>query len=259
MAVACGGERLPSVSLVDKVYEGALRCIFRVSDLGDALERSRKMIQDALADARAELGALQARQVELEALIAQAEAALGETGASVEQPEQPHMTLHEALAHVLRENGSDWMTVRELTDTVNEQGLYRRRDGKPIEVNQVHARTTNYPALFEKDGGSVRLREESLMLTTHPRQSVTLFKDDDERFHDWLDQNPDGYFVNCDREPKSNYLVLHVSSCPHFDRSPKVKWTTAYVKLCSESRADLEEWADETVRGELTLCRDCFR
>jgi hypothetical protein len=42
--------------------------------------------------------------------------------------------------------------VRQLADAVNERGLYRKRDGSPVEVNQVHARTSNYEALFEKNG-----------------------------------------------------------------------------------------------------------
>jgi hypothetical protein len=35
---------------------------------------------------------------------------------------------------------------------VNERGLCCERDGRPVEVKQVHVRTNNYDALFEKDG-----------------------------------------------------------------------------------------------------------
>ena len=69
------------------------------------------------------------------------------------------LTLHAALEFILRENGNPWMTVRELADRVNASGLYTTRDGSPVEVNQIHARTKNYSALFEKDRGRVRLRE----------------------------------------------------------------------------------------------------
>ena len=60
------------------------------------------MIRAALADARAELAALDARRSELEALISQGETALGDA-----QPAagKTMMTLHEALAQILRENG----------------------------------------------------------------------------------------------------------------------------------------------------------
>jgi len=60
------------------------------------------------------------------------------------------MTLHEALAQILRENGNAPMTARALADVVNDRGLYRTRDGSPVEVNQIHARTKNYQDLFEK-------------------------------------------------------------------------------------------------------------
>ena len=69
------------------------------------------------------------------------------------------LTLHEALAHVLRERGNEWTSARELADEVNTHGLYVKRDGRPVEVNQVHARVKNYPQLFEKNGSQIRLRE----------------------------------------------------------------------------------------------------
>src|SRR5215469_15503423 len=124
-----------------------------MNELEQALQKSRQLIGSALDEARAELAALNARRAELEALIAQAEVALG----SPQPPAAPPaMTLHEALALILRENDNEPMTVRQLTDAVNERGLYRKRDGSPVEVNQVHARTSNYEALFEKDGALIR-------------------------------------------------------------------------------------------------------
>ena len=225
-----------------------------MSNLADALERSREMIRAALADARAELSALDARRAELQALIAQGESALG----GVPQPDdETGLTLHEALAQVLRENGNTPTTARALTDAVNNRGLYRKRDGSAVEVNQVHARTNNYPDLFEKEGSLIKLRTESRMLTDHP-ETITVFKDDDSGFLGWLDDHADGYFLNSDRNPKPTYLVMHRPSCPHFDRSPSVRWTKDYIKICSRSRDDLEEWASGTVGGEATLCRSCF-
>ena len=51
------------------------------------------------------------------------------------------------------------MSARELADEVNSRGLYAKRDGRPVEVNQVHARVKNYPQLFEKDGSQIGLRD----------------------------------------------------------------------------------------------------
>ena len=149
------------------------------------------------------------------------------------------------------------MTARALTDAVNTRNLYRKRDGSPVEVNQVHARTNNYPDLFEKEGPLIKLRTESRMLTDHPA-TITVFKDDDSGFLGWLDNHADGYFINCNRNPKPSYLVMHRPSCPHFDRRPGVRWTKDYIKMCSRSRDDLQEWASGTVGGEATLCSTCF-
>jgi len=225
-----------------------------MTELANALQKSRQMIESALADARTELAALDARRSELEALIAQGEAAVG---SAQPQVAATAMTLHEALVLILRENDNEPMTVRQLTDAVNERGLYRKRDGSPVEVNQVHARTSNYEGLFEKDGAVIRLREESSMVTAHA-DSITHFRDDDAGFFEWLTECPEGYFINADRNPKPNYLVLHRPKCPHFTGGQGLHWTKDYIKFCSRDRDELEEWAAGTVGGEVTLCRSCF-
>jgi hypothetical protein len=225
-----------------------------MTELEQALQKSRQMIETALDAARTELAVLDGRRAELQALIAQAETALGGPRPSASPPT---MTLHEALVLILRENDNQPMTVRQLADVVNERGLYRKRDGSPVEVNQVHARTSNYEALFEKDGATVRLREESSVVSSRP-PGIELFKDDDDGFLEWLQDNPDGYFINSERNPKPTYLVLHRPSCPHFKSGSALHWTKDYIKFCSRGRGELEDWAAGTVGGEATLCRSCF-
>ena len=66
---------------------------------------------------------------------------------------------------VLREQDNRWMTVRELADVVTTRLLYRKKDGSPVEANQIHARTKNYEQLFEKDGPNVRLRVDKVETT----------------------------------------------------------------------------------------------
>lgn len=230
--------------------------------LGEALERSRQMIENALTEARAELQTLDARRAELLDQIARAEAILGGGGpnppTAATQPGHRPLTLHEAITRVLEDHGNEWMTARELTDEVNRRGLYRKRDGSAVEVNQVHARTNNYGELFEKNGPKIRLKEGATMPATHTA-NVVMFKDDDQGFFDWQDANPEGLFINTERKPNPNYLVLHLSGCSHFDGSDSVRWTKDYVKIASTDRDALEEWASETVGGEITLCGTCFR
>ncbi len=225
-----------------------------MSDIAAALQKSRQIIEAELTGARAELAALDARRDELEALIAQAEAVLGGSPAG---DAEPRMTLHDALAMVLREHDGAPMTARELADAVTQRGLYRKRDGSPVEVNQVHARASNYEELFEKDGSLIRLRTLPPVLADLP-PGVTLFRDDDSGFSGWLDGNPEGYFINAERNPGPRYLVLHRPGCPHFSRNPGLHWTKDYIKICSADRRRLETWAASAVGGEVTLCRTCF-
>ena len=227
-----------------------------MSELEQALQRSREMIKAGLGAAETELAALDARRAELMTLIAQAKAALGAPPPPAAAPTA--MTLHEALVLILEENGNQPMTVRQLADAVNERGLYRKRDGSSVEVNQVHARTSNYEALFEKNGPMIRLREESPVISTRP-PGIELFKDDDDGFYEWMQHNPGGYFLNTERTPKPTYLVLHRSGCSHFDGSPDANWTKTYIKFCSRDRGQLEQWAATTISDDMTLCRSCFR
>ena len=129
--------------------------------LRDALEGARPQLEEALAQAETDLERLDARRAELIELIGRARAALGVAGrsTSVDTEDVRPLTLHDALAQILREQDNAWMTARELTAEVNARGLYKKRDGSPVEANQVHARTKNYAHLFEKDGSQIRLRK----------------------------------------------------------------------------------------------------
>jgi hypothetical protein len=128
-------------------------------DLKSILESARPQLESGIAAAEAELEALETRRLELLALIGQARAALGQPGVAEASVGGGRLTLHEALALVLRESEDEWMTVRELTDQVNARNLYQRRDGSPVEANQVHARTKKYPQ-FDKRGPRVRLLDD---------------------------------------------------------------------------------------------------
>lgn len=212
---------------------------------------SQAAIKEGLVDARAELEAVRMREAELETLIARAEAALGI--ATGESPEEGRLTLHAALDEILRESNNRWMTVQELANEVNRRGTYRKKDGSAVEPSQVHARTKNYDRLFEKEGPRVRLR------VAVGEWDVVIFRDDDDGFHSWLDAHDGAFLINAERNPKPNYLVLHIAGrCGHFDRSPSVHWTRDYIKICSDRRDQLEGWAEQSVGGEVTLCRSCF-
>jgi HB1, ASXL, restriction endonuclease HTH domain len=220
--------------------------------LEEALAMSQTAITEGLADAKAELERVRGREAELEALIARGEAALGIATGDIDR--EGRLTLHDALEQILRENDNRWMTVHELADEINRRALYRKKDGSAVEPNQVHARTKNYNRLFEKEGPRIRLR------VAVGEWDVVIFRDDDDGFHAWLDAHDGAFFINAERNPKPNYLVLHIAGgCGHFDLSPSVHWTRDYIKICSDRREQLEGWAEQTVGGEVTLCGSCFR
>lgn len=60
------------------------------------------------------------------------------------------MTLHEAIEKVLREAAGP-LTFTEIAKAINKDGLYARKDGKPVPASQISARIKNYPLLFSVD------------------------------------------------------------------------------------------------------------
>jgi hypothetical protein len=119
-----------------------------------ALELNRESIQAGLEEALLELTVIEERRNELRALISRARAMLGEP----DTQSSDRQTLHVAIAQILKRHGNRWMTVSELSDIVNRDRLYEKRDGSPVERSQIHARAKNYKDMFEKDGPKVRLK-----------------------------------------------------------------------------------------------------
>lgn len=66
------------------------------------------------------------------------------------------MTLHDAMEKVLLEAGRP-LSARELSGQINTAGLYRKRDGSPVQPGQVHARARKYPHLFTQASGVISL------------------------------------------------------------------------------------------------------
>ena len=129
------------------------------SKLRRVLDGARVEIEAGLREAQAELAELDARRATLVALITRARAALGLV--DEESPESPRqsLTLHEAMAQVLREHGNEALSARQIADEINERRLYSKRDGSNVEVSQIHARAKNYANQFAKVGSKLRLHD----------------------------------------------------------------------------------------------------
>lgn len=81
------------------------------------------------------------------------------------------MYLHEAMREILASAAGHRLTPSDLCEQVDRRGLYRMRDGRRVEVQQIHARVANYPELFRRAGGYVELVEPSGVRGVPPRSA----------------------------------------------------------------------------------------
>ena len=72
-----------------------------------------------------------------------------------EAPER--MNLHDAMAHVLASVPAKRMPAGDLAREINRRGLYRMRDGRPVEAQQIHARAGNYADRFDRNDRGIGL------------------------------------------------------------------------------------------------------
>jgi len=86
---------------------------------------------------------------------------------------------------------------------------------------------------------------------------VERYLNDDSGYLTWLSKSPAGYVLNCAPHPTADYLKLHRTSCPHLNRPAVRSWTTAYQKVCSDSIAALDAWAEATAGARPDRCPVC--
>jgi hypothetical protein len=117
-------------------------------------EASRPEVEAWLIDAARELEALDSQRTKLQDEVALARAWLGQD----EDGARGDLALQNAMALILREGGNVGMRAPALAREINERNLYRMRDGRPVDPHQIHARVHNYPELFVRESGLIRLR-----------------------------------------------------------------------------------------------------
>ncbi len=94
-------------------------------------------------------------------------------------------------------------------------------------------------------------------MNTHLNAPVT-FIDDDPGYLKWIASNPSGFVVNSARKPTPNYLVLHRATCWHVGTPNNSNWTTTgYIKTCGTSIESVNQWARQSIGGELQPCGVC--
>lgn len=72
-------------------------------------------------------------------------------------PRGGRMSLHDAMRTVLSSAPKRRMTAGDLAREINRRGLYKMRDGRPVEPQQIHARVGNYPELFDRNDRGIGL------------------------------------------------------------------------------------------------------
>jgi hypothetical protein len=130
-------------------YEDELKAVVaaNLDEIQGDLEKARLALRRADDDAR-----------ELRQTVANLESLL----ATVDQPAKhapaAEMTLHDAMALVLKETPGGLRRAVDLAAEVNRRRLYTMQDGRPVEPQQIHARVNNYSHMFVKEGTFIRLR-----------------------------------------------------------------------------------------------------
>ena len=86
---------------------------------------------------------------------------------------------------------------------------------------------------------------------------IQRFVDDEDGYLTWLSTHSTGYVLNCERNPRAVYLVVHRATCGTISGQPARgrKWTAAYQKVCSDSLPELSDWARPV--GSLSPCGLC--
>ncbi|MCW2886360.1 MAG: hypothetical protein JWL58_3222 [Streptosporangiaceae bacterium] len=110
----------------------------------------------ALQRTQLEVGRLGRTVASLEALLELA----GGHGSS--EVESQSLTLHRAMVAVLTSAPGGMMRAGDLAAEIGRRGLYKMRDGRPVEAQQIHARVGQYPHLFVKEGTFITLYDQAV-------------------------------------------------------------------------------------------------
>lgn len=84
--------------------------------------------------------------------------------------------------------------------------------------------------------------------------SIAEFRDSDEAYLAWLAAHPGGYVINIGRGERGS-ARLHRADCGTIIRRPPL--TGPYIKICSVSLAELDEWSAQRPGATVSSCGTC--
>lgn len=94
-----------------------------------------------------------------------------------------------------------------------------------------------------------------------PTIELAIFRDDEEGYLAWLAAHQAGFVLNMARNPRSDYLILHRSTCRTITGQPTRggPWTGPYVKGCSDDELVIAAWCGRELGAAPRRCGVCLR
>lgn len=91
-------------------------------------------------------------------------------------------------------------------------------------------------------------------------QALRVFRDDDQGYVTWIAAWPNGFVLNCERKPRSAYVVLHRANCRSISAlQPGMEtFTKEYIKVCSTDRHRIRQWTSEATGAQPDPCQLCM-
>ena len=89
--------------------------------------------------------------------------------------------------------------------------------------------------------------------------SIGQFRDDDQGYLAWTAAHPGDYVINIQRSLNPADARLHRADCRTINGRPArgAAWTGPYIKICSASAQELQDWARTHLGTQITRCGTC--
>ena len=106
---------------------------------------------------------------------------------------------------------------------------------------------------------ALKAQPHNANLTHDEAMGIDLYVDDDDGYRDWLHRNPRGYVINIQRSMNPSDARLHDAECRDLiaQLGRDVQLAGSYVKVCGETRAEVDHWAADNVGEPIQLCGHC--
>ena len=128
-----------------------------LADVGRVVSANAEELRGDLDRAMHALHRSSAETAELERQVKSLQALLELAADGVTAQDHQGLTLHEAMRAVLTDASLGMLRAGDLAAEINRRGLYRMRDGRPVEAQQIHARVGHYSHLFTREGTFIKL------------------------------------------------------------------------------------------------------